>query len=633
MMADIRKIKTTTLLMMLMRRPIMILLSLFVINILSRTTATFGLIIQGNNNIIANNNRPSTQSLFPKHRHVILSNNKEQQLYSPWRAIRQQQHQQNNSDEEGENKRTINNDKNQDQETTNCIIHQISRGGGGGGDTEEGEDKGEDDRAIIVAGQQQQEESNSSSTNKSNTTNSSSSSSSSSKRDMLLFALPALGIFLANPLLSNIDNAFVGRTVGTVGLAALSPATICTDQMLYLFSFLSRATTGLVASAYGNDGNGNNNVEAARNAAAAPLTVSIVCGLCLTVLYVFGTPTMLRALQVQPSLQQASASYIYWRGAIAWAALAQGVALSILLATKDAMTPLKIVGVAAVVNVIGDYLLCVRPLQWGCAGAGAATAFATVFSSLFMLRSLKRKNLLPAITQFPTKAEWSGLLEYTGPLLAITLTRLLGFLSMQRTAMKLGVTSLASYQLCINALSFFLLFGEPLSQLSQTQLPALMKKNNDEDVKQETTTKVLRETLKSILTLALLTALSVGVLPYLFLTYGSHFFSTDVAVQYLTRTTAPSVFVAVVTAILTVTIDGAMLASRDFGFMLTNGIVSFLIQTQILLPRCHSLTAIFGTFTFRLGSYALIASLRSFVLKKGTLGKLLKVPKKKKKVA
>ena len=43
-------------------------------------------------------------------------------------------------------------------------------------------------------------------------------SSSSSKREMLKFAIPALGIYLTNPLLSNIDNAFVGRTVGAVGL-------------------------------------------------------------------------------------------------------------------------------------------------------------------------------------------------------------------------------------------------------------------------------------------------------------------------------------------------------------------------------------------------------------------------------
>ena len=88
-----------------------------------------------------------------------------------------------------------------------------------------------------------------------------------SKRQMLRFAVPALGIYLTNPLLSNIDNAFVGRTVGTTGLAALSPATICTDQMIYLFSFLGRATTGIVARVYFGSRQGD--TEGAREAAAA----------------------------------------------------------------------------------------------------------------------------------------------------------------------------------------------------------------------------------------------------------------------------------------------------------------------------------------------------------------------------
>ena len=85
-----------------------------------------------------------------------------------------------------------------------------------------------------------------------------------SKREMLSFAIPALGIYLTNPLMSNIDNAFVGRTVGTLGLAALSPATVCTDQMLYLFSFLARATTGIVARVHDKS-----NTQAAREAASA----------------------------------------------------------------------------------------------------------------------------------------------------------------------------------------------------------------------------------------------------------------------------------------------------------------------------------------------------------------------------
>ena len=230
------------------------------------------------------------------------------------------------------------------------------------------------------------------------------------------FAAPALGIFLTNPLLSNIDNAFVGKTTGTSGLAALSPATICTDQILYLFSFLSRATTGLVSRAYAadNDGKGGN-VQAAREAASAPLTVSLICGAILSILYAVLTPAMLVALNVDPALRPNAASYVYWRGAIAWAALAQACSLQVMLATRDAVTPLFIVAAAAIFNIIGDALLCVWPFRWGCAGAAAATSFATLLSSGLMLIALKKKHLLPSV-RLPKKKELLSLLEFTGPL-------------------------------------------------------------------------------------------------------------------------------------------------------------------------------------------------------------------------
>ena len=48
---------------------------------------------------------------------------------------------------------------------------------------------------------------------------------------MLKFYGPALGIFLAGPLMSNIDNAIVGRAAGVSALAALSPGTVLADQV------------------------------------------------------------------------------------------------------------------------------------------------------------------------------------------------------------------------------------------------------------------------------------------------------------------------------------------------------------------------------------------------------------------
>ena len=383
--------------------------------------------------------------------------------------------------------------------------------------------------------------------------------------------------------------------------------------MLYLFSFLSRATTGLVSRAYGvTKDSEKGDTEAARQAASAPLTMALACGVGLSIFYALQTPSLLAALNVEPLIRPQAAAYIYWRGAIAWAALAQSVALSVMMATRDAVTPLKIIGLAAALNVVGDYALCVWPVRWGCSGAAAATAAATLLSSGFMLRGLERKGLLPKV-RLPSRKELKGLLEFTGPLMAITLTRLGGYISMQRRAMSLGVQSLAAYQLGINMMVFFVLFGEPLSQLFQTKLPALI------DVKDRTS---VVSTFRSVLKLAAVTSVGVAALAGLSLYFGAPFFTSDAAVQSLAKGVAPSLFLAVLTTIFTIAMDGAMLASRDFGFILTVGIGTFVTQIN-LLPRCHSISAIFGTFTFRLGTYALLACGR-LALGHGALGRLLR---------
>ncbi len=447
-----------------------------------------------------------------------------------------------------------------------------------------------------------------------------------SKRKMLAFALPALGIFLSSPLLSNIDNAFIGKTAGSAGLAALSPATICTDQMLYLFSFLSRATTGIVSRAYtdssttGDVGLTKNQqkneilsrTENAKNAASTPITVAFLSGIMLSLFYFKYTPNMLKLLNVDPALQSQSANYVYWRGSVAWAALVQNVSLSVMLATRDAISPLKIISLAAVVNVIGDTLLCVYPLRWGCAGAAAATAFATLFSSFFMLKGLAKKSLMPKLS-IPQADQVKELFDYVGPLFVITITRLIGFISMQRAAMRCGLEHLAAYQICINCLIFFILFGEPLSQLHQTKLPVLI----DEENKASTIS-----TMKSVLSLASYTALGISAVAFITLTFCTGFFTSDQAVQKLISGTAPSVSAAIVSAIMAIAIDGAMLASRDFSFILIIGVLTCVMQL-LLSSRCSTLSAVFLSFALRLLTYS-VSAIGRVALGYGSLGRVLK---------
>jgi hypothetical protein len=72
-----------------------------------------------------------------------------------------------------------------------------------------------------------------------------------------------------------------------------------------------------------------------------------------------------------------------------------------------------------------------------------------------------------------------------------------------------------------------------------------------------------------------------------------------------------------------VTVDGAMLASRDFGFMLGQGIFTMLLQIFLLRTWASSITDIFTTFTLRLGLYALTASIRAG-LGFGPLGRVIR---------
>ena len=73
---------------------------------------------------------------------------------------------------------------------------------------------------------------------------------SSHDREIVALALPALGALIADPLLSLVDTAFVGR-IGTDALGGLGVATTLFTVSFFLFNFLEYGTTTVVARAVG----------------------------------------------------------------------------------------------------------------------------------------------------------------------------------------------------------------------------------------------------------------------------------------------------------------------------------------------------------------------------------------------
>ncbi|CAE8691320.1 unnamed protein product [Polarella glacialis] len=395
-----------------------------------------------------------------------------------------------------------------------------------------------------------------------------------SMRELLRFAVPALGISLAGPILSNIDNAFVGRLAGAEALASLSPGTVCADNVLYLLVFLPRATVGLVSRSYASGG-----AALAQKELVRVLCVALPVGLLLTLFYQTCTDRFLRVLHVAPALQGQAAAYVKVRGLVTWAALSQSCCLSALMATRDSITPLKVVAVAVVANLLGDFFLCAWPLRLGVVGAAAATALATLLGCSLMVRALLRQGLLPRSwqswrSQLPRSlGELKPLLEYAGPLLIVIACRFLCLATLAFAAAALGTTSLAAYQVLVNLVTLFGLFGDPLSQTAQATLPPLLQQGKIAEA---------RKAYKDLLALGVVGGLAIGALAAVTAYFGGSLFTSDPQVLEAVRQTAPAVVLAACTFVFAYPVDGGMLAAREFPCLIVLSAVGLVIQIPLL---------------------------------------------------
>lgn len=417
----------------------------------------------------------------------------------------------------------------------------------------------------------------------------------SSKTEMLRFAVPALGIYLANPIMSNIDNSFVGHFAGTTALAALSPGGVLADNLFFLFnSILSAATTGLVARAWPKG------VQNARQELTRTFTFALAVGIPLTLFYVFCSDWALGHMGVAPDVRDMAASYARIRGAVSWAALAQGVCLSAILATRDAVTPLKVVFTAAALNCLGDFLLCCWPFRLGVSGAAAATALSVLAGFALMLRSLQRKQILPSFRAAALK-DAGPVLEYAGPMMVINSTGILGYTAMAFAAAALGTQQLAAYQVIVGIFVLFAFMGAPLSQTAQSMLPPLIETGD---------TKGVRKVGKNVLTIATAVSLVASCLCYAALRFGAQTFTADLGVLKEVHSSASMVLLATGALLISSSIDGALLAAKDFRFIITNQV--FVVAVQLLLLKATlkfqlGLPAVWMTFAVRASIFIPIA--------------------------
>ena len=262
-------------------------------------------------------------------------------------------------------------------------------------------------------------------------------------RRILALAAPALAALVADPLLSLVDTAFVGR-LGRVELAALG-----VDAALFGMAFavcisLAYVTTPMVAQSLGR----GDRAGAGRVANQAVLTAAGL-GVLGIVLFWTASGPLIDMMQASVEVRAPAVEYLRIRALAFPATLFNLVAHGIYRGYQDTRTPMWVSVGVNVFNAALDPVL-IFGLGWGLAGAGWATVCAQwLGTGCFFLLLSRRARVEGWLAPL---AGWSGMLRFwrTGGVLALRSVFLVGTLTMTvAAAARVGTVEVAAHQIMI----------------------------------------------------------------------------------------------------------------------------------------------------------------------------------------
>jgi MATE family multidrug resistance protein len=308
-----------------------------------------------------------------------------------------------------------------------------------------------------------------------------------SRRRILVLAVPALGSLAADPVLSLVDTAFVGR-LGAEPLAALGVDAAIFGFAFALFNFLAYATTPLVAQARGR----GEIVESGRVVQRA-LVLAVGIGVLSTAVMVVGARTLVGLMGAGSEFADAAVSYLTIRSFALPALLIITAANGAYRGFQDTRTPLLVTLAVNGLNIALDPLLMFDfGFGLGLEGAAWATLIAQWIGGLVFLWLLtgtaRRESWPTARVHFGELRAFLGI----GSVLILRTGLLVLSLSIATSvAARIGTLDVAAHQV-VSQIWFFLAMVIDALAIAAQALVAELSGRGDIDGARALSTRLLR---------------------------------------------------------------------------------------------------------------------------------------------
>ena len=195
-------------------------------------------------------------------------------------------------------------------------------------------------------------------------------------RLILTYSLPLLCGNILQQFYNMVDSYVVGNfaTNGDLALAAVGTAGPIMFLVSSMFMGLSTGVTVLVAQRYGA-----NDIKNIRTAANTAYSLIIPVGLGLAAIFILMLPLLIKAMNIPTEIRQDTYNYAFICLAALMGPLGYNVNTGIMQGMGDTRTPLVLLCISTVMNIILDTLFVVF-FHWDTVGVAAATVIAQTFS-------------------------------------------------------------------------------------------------------------------------------------------------------------------------------------------------------------------------------------------------------------